>query len=227
MLENQLSIVCRWAGESESWVTEFLFRATTIPSIKTIVIMGSAVRNVGHRRSDLDLLVLFCGKKPSLKPPLEVDIRMYAADAADKQIESGQEILCWAMKFGTPLYDPSQFWESLRYKHGGRIPLPSIEEALERAQYAMTRAREMLAAGDDSAADDLILAAVTQVVRVQLLKNGIFPASRPELPKQLEAISPHNPLSRILEDSMYSEISPAMLFERLDRVYKFDVASTT
>jgi hypothetical protein len=218
MAENKLNVVRRWVGDSECWLKAFLENVRATPGIVCIVVMGSAVRDRGHRRSDFDLLILFRGKRLSLKPPLEVDIRMYPMGTAEENLAAGHEVLGWAMKFGTALYDPEGAWKLLRTKFGDRVPLPSASDAAKRATQSLLRAREMLGIGDESAADDLILAGVTQLVRARLIKSRIFPASRPELPHQLGTISPHDPLAQILEDAMFSEVAPADLLHRLAQI---------
>jgi hypothetical protein len=168
-----------------------------------------------HRRSDFDLAILFRGERPSIKAPIEVDIRMYPFESAEERLAEGHEIIGWAMKFGTALYDPESAWESLRIKFADRVPLPSASDAAERARQSLSRAREMLDVGDDSAADDLILAAATQLARERLIGSGVFPASRPELPGQLRAIRPRDPLAQILEDAMYGDFAPSDLRKRI------------
>lgn len=65
----------------------------------------------------------------------------------------------------------------------------------------------MLEVEDESAADDLLLAALTQFVRERLIRSGIFPASRPELPDQLREIDKDDPLAGLLEKAMEEESS--------------------
>lgn len=226
MADNQLKVVRRWVGNSEDWVKRFLDEAHAVRSVVCVVAMGSAVRDRGHRRSDLDLLVLFRGKRPSLKPPLEVDIRLYPVETVEEHLAAGHEVLGWAMKFGTAIYDPEGAWELLQIKFGGRVQLPSATEATDRARKSLAQAREMLQIGDESAADDLILAGLTQLVRERLIQGHVFPSSRPELPSQLRAISPENPLAQILEDAMYAEVAPTELLRRLDKLQTVVLTST-
>lgn len=204
----------------------FLKNVRPARSIVCLVAMGSAVRDRGHRRSDLDLLIIYGGKRPVMTLPVEVDLRMYAVDKAETQIAQGHEVLGWAMKFGIALYDPQKFWKSLRAKWRRRVPLPSASEAAGRARKSLARAREMVQVGDESATDDLVLGAATQLVRERLIQNGIFPASRPELPGQLEAIFPRDPLSQILDDAMHGDVSPSKLFRRLEKVVSLEVTAS-
>ena len=95
--------------------------------------------------------------------PIEVDVRLFAIEKIDEQVARGHEVLCWALQFGTAIYDPQGFWERLSQKWQGRIPFPSASDARQRAGQALDKAEEMLEAGDDSAADDLLLTALTQL----------------------------------------------------------------
>src|SRR6266478_1612403 len=218
MTDKRLNVIRRWVGDSRRWIKAFLKDVQASSSILTVIAMGSAVRERGHRRSDLDLLVLFRGKRPSLRPPIEVDVRMHPLETAEEQLAAGHEVLGWAMKFGETLYDPDKAWETLENKFRDQVPLPSASEASKRARESLMRAREMLKIGDDSAADDLILAGLTQLVRGRLIKSRIYPASRPELPGQLRVISPGDPLAQMLEDAMYGDFTPLHLLRQLDTV---------
>src|SRR5438067_1387596 len=113
MAGNRLNVVRRWVGDSQRWLRAFLEDVQTSSSIVAVIAMGSAVRERGHRRSDLDLLVLFRGKRPQLKPPIEVDIRMYPLERAEEHLAAGHDVLGWAMKLGETLYDPDEAWETL------------------------------------------------------------------------------------------------------------------
>ena len=215
MHTDRAVVVRRWPGDSERWLAAFLEAAASNSSIVVIVVMGSAVRERGHRRSDFDLLLIYRGKRPAIKAPLEVDIRFLAIERIDDQIAKGHEILCWALKFGTALYDPQGYWDRLQQSWSNRIPLPSAVEARERGQQALARAIDMLRIGDESAADDLVLAALTQFARERLINNSVFPASRPELPDQLRVIAQDDPLARLLEEAMYGDPVPSDLIDSL------------
>ena len=218
MRDNKLDAVRRWVGDSKRWLETFLTAAPKDHSIAAIIVVGSAVRDRGHRRSDFDLLVLYRGKRPAIEAPVEVDIRLYPIEAIKTQLAAGHEVICWAMKFGTALYDPQGEWESLKRSWGHRLPLPSADEAAKRGCRSLNTAKEMLSAGDDSAASDLILAALTQFVRARLIRHNVFPASRPELPDQLRMVCPSDALAQLLEDAMYQDVGPSELVDRMDAI---------
>jgi predicted nucleotidyltransferase len=218
MRNDTLSAVRRWVGGSKDWLEQFLLCARSNTSIAAIVAMGSAVRERGHRRSDFDLLVLHRGKRPAIEAPIEVDVRWYTVEKVESLLAAGNEIICWAIKFGVPLLDSSGIWAELHASWADRLPLPSASEASSRGQRSLQKAREMLDAGDDAAANDLLLAAATQFVRDQLIGRGIFPASRPELPRQLLAVSHSDPLAVLLEEAMYQDDDPSELATRLEAI---------
>ncbi len=215
---QDVQAVRRWVGSSKPWLSSFLGFAPSIPSIVSVVVMGSAVRPGTHRRSDFDLLVIYKGERPKLEAPAEVDIRQIPAERVNQLVSSGHEILCWALKFGTPVYDQNGFWQTMQESWIDHLPLPSASEARKRGKQALERAQEMLLADDESAADDLLLAALTQFVRERLIKHGVFPASRPELPTQLREIDRNDRLATLLDDAMYKEEPPRRLMERLEIV---------
>lgn len=215
MQNQRFSVIRRWAGDAERWLTAFLDSAPYDKSIVAIVVMGSAVRERGHRRSDFDLLLIYRGKRPSIRAPLEVDIRFLASERANELVEQGHEVLCWALKFGTALYDPELFWQRLVQSWSKRIPLPSPDDAQERGEECLTRAIEMLKIGDESAADDLVLSALTQFARERLIGRGVFPASRPELPDQLRKLNKDDSLADLLDAAMFDDVCPRDLVERL------------
>jgi predicted nucleotidyltransferase len=212
---EQVAVVRRWAGDSERWLAGFLEKAPSDGSIVSIIVMGSAVRERGHRRSDFDLLLIYRGRRPVIKAPMEVDVRFLSIEQIDDKIAKGHEILGWALKFGVALYDPQGNWEQLQASWRDRVPLPSAIEAGDRGRQALERAIEMLHIGDESAADDLALAALTQFARERLIKNHVFPASRPELPDQLRGTDGDDLLARLLDDAMYGDPSPSELISAL------------
>jgi predicted nucleotidyltransferase len=217
---ERFSMIRRWIGGAKQWLPKFLDSAPSNQSIVAVVVLGSVLRERGHRRSDFDLLALYRGKRPTIRAPLEVDIRLLPIERLEDQIAQGHEIVCWALQFGTSLYDPELFWHRLEKSWAGRVPFPSASEARTRGEQSLARAMEMLQLGDESAASDLVLAALTQFARERLINGGVFPASRPELPSQLRELSRNDSLAGILDDAMFEDGDPVDLVTRLKRLHK-------
>jgi len=156
-----------------------------------VVAIGSAVRpNVPS--VDLDLITI-C-EQPDLfdqTRPIEVDLRLYAADEIDHQIGAGHDLLGWTVKFGKVLYERDEFWTKICSSWNGRLPFPSSKLARERAVSAYRRLVNVLDIGDICAAHEQALTYLTHIARAALLDNKVYPASRPELSQQLRIISEH------------------------------------
>lgn len=153
--------------------------------------IGSAVRE-GVASDDLDILVL-CTSAHALKEraPLEIDLRAFDIDSVDDQIESGHDILGWAVVFGRPMFDRNGVWRSIVQRWEDLVPLPDPDVARTRATATHRRMQEMREMGDDEAALELEVAFLSHQARAALAEAGVYPASRPELPGQLAKAGAH------------------------------------
>jgi hypothetical protein len=132
---------------------------------------------------------LFDEPRPPLeRPPIDVDVRGYARNQADRLIASGHELLGWAINFGCLAFERDACWTNLRTRWKGNVPLPSAAASRERAARAEQNWRELCAIGDDDAAMEQRISMLTHLARAVLIEAGIYPASRPELPLQLAGI---------------------------------------
>jgi len=210
--DNRLGI--RFPSKNaEKWLAQFLVRARRTAEFAAVVGIGSAFRGKGHSRSDVDLLVLHFGDRPKLTPPLDIDIRLYSWERVEESLGKGNEILGWAVLLGTTLFDREGLWAALKGRWADRIPLPSSEHAIERAEKSCRFAEGALASGDEDAASELALAALTQSVRAELIQRGERPLSRPELPDQLRSVDVGNPLAELLDAAMTGSLSAAAAVE--------------
>ena len=176
----------RWpTSRSKSWTATFLDLAHKDENIMAVVAVGSAVRS-SVRSADLDLVVI-CREPARMKtkPPIEIDMRTYAASRVDTLIRGGNDLLGWAVKFGRVLFQREHFWDTVLESWLGRLPIPSVDVALQRAGDSFRRLTNVLKLGDLDAAYEQALSYVTHLARAELLRRRIYPASRPELPKQL------------------------------------------
>ncbi len=181
--------VLRWpTGRSMEWTSAFLASAHEDPNIVAVIASGSAVRP-RVASSDLDLVVI-CIDPAQLhpKPPVEIDMRLYAASEVDAQVRTGHDMLGWAVKFGRVLFQRSGFWDRIVASWSSRLPLPSQVVARQRALASYRRLVELTKAGDSDAAYEQGLTLLTHVARAELIERGVYPASRPELPSQLRRV---------------------------------------
>jgi len=212
---DELSPVNCWIGKSKEWTETLFDQLDRMANVKCVVLLGSTIRQRVHQRSDFDLLVVYEGQqRPQFDAPIEVDVRRYSAQELDRKLEERDEVLCWALKYGIVAFDPEEVWSRLVTKVGDDVPLPSLIEAESRSRKSLERAVEMLENHDEDAADDLVLAALTQIARRILIAAKVFPASRPELPSQLRELFPRHPVADALDEAMFGNASPAELVEK-------------
>jgi len=179
----------RWPTEhARNWVRAFLEEATQSPEVLAVVALGSSVRpNVPSE--DVDLLVL-CSEGSDLtwRAPIEVDLRSSDLSKLERDLASGGDLATWAIRYGVPLYDERSIWAQLASKWRDQLRLPDPDVAESRAAKAYSQFQALSEAGDDAAANELLVSHLTHRARAVLSRAGIFPASRPELATQLRSI---------------------------------------
>lgn len=174
---------------AEDWVRRFLPLANSSPGILAVVAFGSAVRWDGFS-ADVDLLVIYEGAKLSvLDRPADVDIRWFKKADAEKSLPEGHELLAWIIKYGELICEKDCYWTNLQATWQGRVPFPSAQIADDRAKRAERLRLELVRMGDMEAAREQGVVAITQLARACLIRNKVFPASRPELPSQLRTLA--------------------------------------
>lgn len=194
--------VCSWPdNEARDWARELMRAARHNGTVNAVVATGSAVRDV-DRSDDLDLVLVYDTVRPRLpKAPISVDLRCYDLADVASRLAAGHSYLSWAVRFGRVLFERDRWWSKLRAAWNDRLLLPSAAEAIERAQRAEQQRDRLAAAGDDDAAAELQLAALTHRARAALTRSGVFPQSRPELAAQLR---------RIGEDALAERLGEAL-----------------
>ena len=196
------SAVCAWPDdEARDWSRRLIDAALKDPAVEAVVATGSAVRDVDHS-DDLDLVLVYRTPRPALpRPPISVDLRCYEHADAAARVATGHSHLSWAVRFGRVLFERDGWWSQFRARWNDRLLLPSAEESDGRARRAEQQSNGLAAAGDEDAAAELHLAALTHRARAALTRAGVFPQSRPELPIQLRAVGEHD-LSERLQQAL-------------------------
>lgn len=195
-------IVLRWpTPASRLWLRKFLREASSDENVLAIVVVGSTIRR-RVESDDLDLVIL-CEDRTQFryKSPIEVDLRTFAISTADDELSHGHELLGWAVKFGSPIFDRRDTWRKLASRWRDRLPLPDPVRARRRAATALRHFNVLQEVGDQAAAAEIRLSHVTLLARAALAEAGVYPASRPELPGQLRAIG-RAELAKEVEDAI-------------------------
>ncbi|MEX0784418.1 MAG: hypothetical protein WD557_17400 [Dehalococcoidia bacterium] len=156
--------------------------------VLAVVAVGSAVRDVPNP-SDADFVIIWDGGRPkSGHPPVEIDLRFYECSRAEALIAGGNDYLQWAVRLGEPVHEKRGFWTQFARSWIRAAPWPDPADADKRAERAERYERDLAAAGDQDAAAEQRISGLTHRARGRLLRAGVFPASRPELPMQLKEI---------------------------------------
>lgn len=205
----------RWPTQrSKAWVSSFLDSALLDDNIVVVVAVGSTVRR-DVTSADLDLVVLVKDVSSlTAKPPIEVDLRSYPSDQVDTLIAGGTDLLGWSVNYGKVLLQKEQAWDRVLERWQGRVPLPSGEIATQRAAEALRRFTNMMEVGDLDAAHEQALSYLTHLARAELIKKRVYPASRPELPEQLRAVSSDSlaePLEKLIKRAVDNQDELAAL----------------
>jgi hypothetical protein len=195
-------VVRRWpSDQAREWVESFIPYACSKPSILTVVAFGAAVRT-DRFTADVDLLVIYERPKPPTRGrPIDVDIRWYERSQAEKFISEGQELLGWVVRHGELICEHNGYWTKIRQEWMERMPFPSAEVADKRVGRAWNLYKELSEMGDEDAAQEQRLVALTQEARAKLIRQGVYPASRPELPDQLRSVK-ENALAEKLDQTL-------------------------
>lgn len=191
-------LISRWPSEeARHWTEEFVPQLCANERVRAVVLFGSTVRDVEHA-SDLDVLYIHDGDAPLHRPaPLDVDVRCYAAKRVYQLVQSGHDLLGWAIRLGLLVCERESYWTHLVDYWAGKLPFPDAQVATDRAIKAELLARQLAEAGDADAAFEQTVSALTHRARAYLLARGVYPTSCPELPKQLDGVDERE-LSAIL-----------------------------
>lgn len=150
-----------------------------------VVLIGSYARGVPTWKSDIDILVLLHQpQRRKLKIPHGVHLHFEDIEKFRQRLDKGDDYVISSVRYGKLLYDRSNLWKTLL----PRIESATWPESRDKIRHAERRIRlgnELLEMNDIDAATEEYLFAATQIARAILLRNKIFPLSRPELGNQL------------------------------------------
>ena len=96
--------------------------------------------------------------------------------------------MIWAVRFGEPFLDKDHAWQAIVRRWEGHLPLPDPVVSLERAKSVHRHLEHMREVGDEDAFNELNVSYLSHRARAVLAAAGTFPASRPELPRQLREL---------------------------------------
>ena len=202
--------ILRWPTEhSREWLHTFLHRAEDDTNLLALVAIGSAIRPAVES-DDLDLLAVCRDRSAHReKAPIEVDLRPVELGRFDAGIRAGDPLLVWAVRFGRPLFDRERTWADLSRRWRDSLPLPDPAVADRRAAAARKIMEVLREMGDEDAFRENRLTWLTHRARASLIRAGVHPLSRPELPAQLRELG-DTPLSEELDAALRQRLTASV-----------------
>jgi predicted nucleotidyltransferase len=174
----------------------------------SIILVGSAARNVRAEGSDIDLLVL-----GSERPRIPLGFGGYHLQVSSvsdflQNLATGEDFEAWSTRLGIVLHDAGHWADILGSKEAKQWPRWQLK-VLHGARRLFS-AHSFLEMGDNSASSEELVYALGHAARGLLLRAGVFPLSRPELSQQLQTLGyPH--VAIIHEKLRLSIGSPSVL----------------
>lgn len=190
--DNRLRLIRRWPSEgAKAWTKSLIALLEHDARFFSLIAYGSAVREV-ESSSDVDLLVIVSGPAFDIPtPPMEIDLKLMFEETIGQKVIDKNDILIWCLQYGEVLMERAFSWTRFKKTWCDKVPFPSSKAAAERSRKALVLYRDLLAHGDPDAAQEQWMTHLTQLSRFKLINASVFPASRPELPHQLDTISEH------------------------------------
>lgn len=175
-----------------------------------VILIGSVARSTHTSQSDLDLLIL--GDRPLLvkRHSGRFHVQVFTTQQFGERLRAGDDFAAWCVRYGVPIVT-SKSWRNIVASEEAAI-WPDWHEKIRHAARRLTLASALLEIGDSDAATEEMLYAASHTARAILLKNRIFPLSRPEMISQLRE-NDHERLAKVLQNLSY-EIPTAEVLER-------------
>jgi hypothetical protein len=151
-----------------------------------IVLVGSAARGVWSEASDIDLLVV---RENPAKPVKSVSgYHIQTATEADfvRNLSDGEDFEAWCVRLGKTLHDDG-IWTRIKSSPAAAT-WPKWQVKVKHGARRLLLAKMLLVTGDKDAAAEETLYTLGHIARAILLREGVFPFSRPELAEQISKI---------------------------------------
>jgi len=174
----------------------------------SVILIGSVARSTHTSQSDLDLLVL--GDQPPVveRHPDQLHVQALTIEQFADRLRAGDDFAAWCVRFGVPLLTSSGWLEIV--SSSDAAIWPDWHKKIRHAARRLTLAATLLETGDLVATAEEMLYAVAHTGRAILLKNGMFPLSRPEIISQLRETG-YEHLAKLLQELSYEEATRTVL----------------
>ena len=181
----------------------------------SVILIGSYARHASTRMSDVDILVLHSeGTRLKLRISVEMHLQQESRTRFLQRLNDGDDYPAWALRFGIPIHDPDGWWASHVTSEKRRPHWPDWSLKIDRAAKRIALAQALLDTGHRDAAEEECLYTASHIARAILLRNSVFPRSRPEMPSQLERYD--RELSQVLSQLIKGDLALSKISEMID-----------
>lgn len=152
--------------------------------VAALILSGSTARGCRTEISDLDYHVIG-GSIDTSDLSRELDIHVLSPERLESELMAGDDFVQWSLRFGLVVFDHGPVRDALALIDGLRL-WPDVQRKRANAARSLDLARRFVATGDQDAAVVQVRTALSLAARAHLLRRGVFPLSRAELPAQLQ-----------------------------------------
>lgn len=175
-----------------------------------LILSGSTARGARTEISDLDYH-LVGSELHTADLSLELDIHALSPKKLRTEILLGDDFVQWSLRFGRIVFDDGTARSALQLIDQRQL-WPNSERKRVHAAKSLALAKRFVATGDADGALDQVRAALSLAARAHLLRVGVFPLSRSELPSQLRMVG-HEDAGLVLQETI-RETPPLSALER-------------
>jgi hypothetical protein len=205
-------------------ITQLVVERAIEGGAEGVALTGSTARAKRTKISDLDYHVV--GNRPDvLDLPADVDIYESPREMMQAKLLQGDDFVQWTLCCGCILYDTGVFRDAASTVVE-RDLWPDGEAKRRRLPELRRLADRLIDVGDRDAAQDQVRAALTSAARGVLLRRGVFPLARSELPAQLRLVGADG-LAKSLQAAIYTEPTLETLGSMLDAVAALELVSAS
>lgn len=170
-------------------VDEFATVANQLANLSScdcaVVLIGSAARGQSTERSDIDILFVANEKVPQIPIISGYHIKFITEATFLRRLREGEDFEAWCVRLGVTLLDRG-IWD--RIKEASQDVWPRWETKVVHGATRLFLASQQFILGDLVATQEELIFVLGHITRGILLKQGIFPLSRPELADQVRSI---------------------------------------
>jgi len=161
-------------------------------NIASIILIGSAARNMLKENSDIDIVLVADGRAiKRITQQLKIykfELQFYTREAFDRLFKENEEIILWTVKYGLVLFDDN-FIFSYYNQFKQNIGMQTIRKKRRLIDLLIRDIKNNLD-NSEKRIKFKIERLIFQCARMYLIMQDIIPLSRQEIPSQIGITSP-------------------------------------